>query len=123
MTDASSNRAARSECSQVGPFGGKCRKTLLHDGDCSFADAIPNRAAKPYCGTTPGNGVGSGIVGGLRNVPDATRNRAANPYNEALRDQELQQAYERGRKDGYDEAVKMIRRATQALQRKRKAAT
>lgn len=54
--------------------------------------------------------------------PHATGTSTANPYTEAEFKDALRRQYELGRKDGYDEAVKMIRKATQALQRDKKRA-
>lgn len=42
-------------------------------------------------------------------TPD--RAATANPYNEAMMVDALRREYELGRRDGYDEAVKMIKRA------------
>ena len=44
----------------------------------------------------------------------------ANPYNEAEFKDALRRQYELGRKDGYDQAVKMIRRAADALRKEAK---
>lgn len=49
--------------------------------------------------------------------PDSSPVRAAtaNPYNEAMFKDALRRQYELGREDGYKEAVKMIRRATDEI--------
>jgi hypothetical protein len=44
----------------------------------------------------------------------------ANPYFDAAQIEALHRQYELGRKDGYDEAVRMIKRAADALRKAKK---
>ena len=92
--------------------------------DC-FGRSSSNRAANDVeaSGTWTNPETGRDVrIDETLHVPDATRNSAAtaNPYNEAEHAEALRREYERGRKDGYDETVKMIRRATDALRKEQK---
>jgi hypothetical protein len=46
----------------------------------------------------------------------------ANPHDEAMMADALRRQYELGRKDGYDEAVKMIKRAADEIRKAKKRA-